>query len=266
MPTAKVQRTDFLEAQEKDGTVVRLVTRSRVIQVTDGSLAALNSALALMPAVGSQPVGFPQLMLRERNPVISEDDPQTVDVDLVYEHYDNPGQSFAAPLTGAVIGSVRAYVQQSESNIDINGRTVEVEHTYPTDDPEKAGKTEKQGGRFEFYQAQRTIHYEGIKTTSRPWLIANQMIGALNSNPWMGQGAREWMCTGVSWGLLTGNSYPMSFEFQHNPDTWDPTVVFIDDRTGRPPKDLVKDTGFKKVFKHPVTNFERVIGVRLQGA
>ncbi len=57
----------------------------------------------------------------------------------------------------------------------------------------------------------------------------------------------------------------MTFEFQLNPDGWDPTVIFIDDRTGKPPPDLVPNVGYKTVTKMPACDFESVIGVDIQG-
>ncbi len=264
---AKVDRVDLLEAQERDGVVIRLVTRARVTGLTDTGVAALTSALATpgIPQAEATLSGYPQLVLRDRNPQVVEEDRTIVDIDLVYEHFDNEGQSFAAPFTSAVVGQIRASVQQSSTNIDIFNKLITVEHTY-TDDQRK-GKKETQGGTVQFLQAQRTISFTGIKVSVRPWLIANQLIGHLNELPWQGQAVHEWICTGVNWDILTvAGKHNMTFDFQHNPDTWNPTVIFIDDRDGKPPKDLVAGTGFKTIRKHPEVNFERIIGVRLQGS
>ena len=57
----------------------------------------------------------------------------------------------------------------------------------------------------------------------------------------------------------------MDYEFQYNPDTWDPTVRFIDSVTGKPPKDLVKDVGYKTVKKMPSCDFESVMQINIQG-
>ena len=66
---------------------------------------------------------------------------------------------------------------------------------------------------------------------------------------------------------LCSNRYFFTFEFQRNPDTWDPTAVFIDDRTQRPPanlKDNSEETGFKTIQYLPGVDFNEVIGTLLQ--
>lgn len=267
MTTAKIQRTDLLTSQELDGAIIRLVTRSRVIELSDTSLEVLNSALAAagIPAAGSSLTGYPNLILKERNTTLV--DQSTVDVDLVYEPFYED-QDLDIPITSVLSTSARANVQQITTNLDKDGNTITVEHTYPFDDPNFPGETIEQGGEIQVFVPQRTISVRGVKDTTRPWLITNSIIGKINNAPWMGEGLHEWMCVTANWELLSAvpvaNKYRMEFVFQHNAETWNPQVVFIDSETGKPPKDLVEGTGFKTIRSHEEVNFESILGLRLQ--
>lgn len=271
---AKIQRVSLLESQEVDGAVRRLVTRTTVVGLTDTTLAVLNSALAAagIPAPGTTLVGFPELILRERNTKLVDQDKGTVDVDLVYEHLLSQGQSLTNPVTGASVVRASAKVQQIRTNKDIFGKTIELEHTYPDTDESKERRKEKfkQGGEVDFFRVMRSFTIAGNRTTTIPWLVANSIVGKINATAWSGGEIRTWLCVGASWELLksagASTKYDFEFEFQHNPDTWDPTAVFIDDRTGKPPVNLVQDKGFKVVRVLGETDFEAIVGGRIQGA
>jgi hypothetical protein len=269
MATAHVDRIDTLSAQERNGVIVRLVRRARVTGLTNNDYRALFSALeaAGIPAVGSSPTGAPNLQLVDRNPTIVEGEPSSVDVDLVYEHAAGKNQALGTPHYGTITYQVRAAVNQVESNTDVDGNPVTVSHTYPPEDPDFAGQTKVQGGQFQFFQPQTCLTVRGIFTTRYPWLMERYLIGGINETDWAGRGPGEWMCTGFSWTPLDGQSskYEVEIEFQHNPGGWNPTVIFTDERTNRPPTGLVPGTGYKTVEKHRPVNFESVIGTRVQG-
>ena len=48
-------------------------------------------------------------------------------------------------------------------------------------------------------------------------------------------------------------------------DTWDPTAVFIDARTNKPPPDLVEGVGFKTIQKHEKVDFDEILGSPVTG-
>ena len=89
MTEARIDRIDMLEAQERHGVIIRLIRRARVIDLPDTDYTVLFTALAAagIPAAGSSLTGASHLILAERNPRIVDRD--TVDVDLVYEEFDN---------------------------------------------------------------------------------------------------------------------------------------------------------------------------------
>jgi hypothetical protein len=268
MVDVKIDRVDFLEAVERHGAVIRLVRVARVVGLTDTDYQTLQSALdeAGIPAAKAPLTGFPDLVLTERNPKLVEKG--VVDVTLVYERITDEGQDLTEPEAGFVSMEVNSYIQQVKTNLDEDGNTITVSHTYPNDDANFPGDTKTQAGEINYFAAHRTMTVTGLKTTSRPWVMAAKMVGAVNSGSWAGGAAHEWMCTGLRWTIHTIGPpvfYSISFEFQHNPDSWNPTVVFIDERTGKPPIGLVEDVGYKTIRKHREISFGSAMGVRLPG-
>jgi hypothetical protein len=212
------------------------------------------------------------LVLTERNPRMIEKD--TAVVELVYENgwdTDAVENDIDQPNFGILSGEVRCNVQQKGSNTDLYGNQVVVSHTYPAGDPNYPSETKSQTGEFQYYDAQRSFMVTGIKRTPTPWLIANTIVGRVNSVPFSGEAPRMWLCTACNWkgegphGGTNEHRYFMQFEFAFDPDTWDPTVIFIDDVTGKPPLNVVPGTGLIFVEKLPACDFEDVIGAIIQG-
>jgi len=274
---AYIDHIEVLEASERHGALRRLVRACYVngIDTTTWELLTQGLDNAEVPQYGSYltdaAVNASDLMLVERNPRIQ--DKNSVMVELVYENFMDLPENLDNPRGGYIGGEVRCNLQQKTSNLDINGDQITVSHHYPEDDPQYPDETKTQGGEIQYFEPQRAIHIRGIKQTQTPWLLANAIIGRVNNATWSGEAARTWLCTGVRWKLAwlgpgaTGlHRYFLDFEFQYDADTWDPTVVFIDDRTGKPPPDLVEGTGYKTITKMPSCNFDSVIGAQLQGA
>jgi hypothetical protein len=143
-------------------------------------------------------------------------------------------------------------------------RLIQLSHTYLEDDPDYAGRTIWQNGEVNVHIPQRTFTIEGMVENNAPWDIAEALIGSVNWSTWMGQGEHTWMCTDVTWEYRDKKEgtgyYFMTYTFQHDPDTWNPTAVFIDDRTGRPPEGLVEGSGYKYIRYHREVDFVRELG------
>jgi hypothetical protein len=281
--TVKLDKIDLLEANERHGALRRLVrkaTLSGTDLTSETDWQALTTALdedATLPQYNDHLTedltsNAYDLVLVERN--IKMIDRGYAEVELVYENWVDLPENLDTPRGGYVTGEVRCNIQQKTSNLDLNGNLVEVEHTYPADDPNHASETLVQGVEFQYYEPERTVNITGIKQTRTPWLIANAIIGRVNSGVFSGEAPRKWLCTGCTWKIAWAgrmgasareNRYYMTFEFQFNADTWDPTVVFIDDFTNKPPPDLVPNVGYKTVTKMPAVDYNSVLGVILQG-
>lgn len=283
-PTAIIDRIDNLSCQERYGVIVhveRMVHVSGLDTEVDYSIMMTALDLAAIPKYNTKLTEAPTCVLTERTVTVVDKD--KVDVKLVYEHYANEGQNLDSPPGGAFVGEVRCNIQQVASNKDVDGNMIVVEHTYPDGttafldadgatipaDDAYPGETKKQTGEVQVYVPQKTLNYQGVKLTQSPWLVATGVVGKVNDSSWIEGEARQWMCTACTWKLCddspSANRYFFTFEFQHNPDTWDPTVVFIDDRTSRPPAHLVAGKGYKTIEWHDAVNFDTVIGTSLQG-
>jgi len=277
--TIHIDRMSTLETRERMGSLRRLVREAIVSGVDTDNWDLVTQALdeSELPQykdhlTDDEGLNAFDLVLVERNATAIDKD--KVRVELIYENWTDIEEDLDDPRGGFVTGEVRSNIQQKTSNLDRFGTQVVVAHIYPAEDPNHPSETLAQGGEFQYYEAQRTIFIRGIKQTRTPWLIANAITGRVNSIPFSGEPATTWLCTGCTWkiswpgksvGGYRQNHYLMNFEFQHNPDTWNPTVVFIDDVTGKPPINLVQGVGYYQVDKMPQADFEAIIGSPLQG-
>jgi hypothetical protein len=287
MPTkAYIDSIENLTCQEKYGAVIRLERLVHVhgIDATTKDYFILIQALneAGVPTYGSLLStslyeGTNNLYLAERNATVVDID--KVDVRLVYE-VKWGSEGWTLNTVGAVnTGEVRANIQQISTNRDKDGNEVTVQHTFSSDDPDAgdyAGQTITQSGEFTVYTPQRTLQIRGLIANDEPWTIANAIVGYVNSTPFGSGGSstgRDWLCTAATWkaynikssGESGSDTYMFTFEFQHNPDGWDPSVVFINPKTGKPPVGLVANVGYKQIQWHPSCDFEEVLGFALQG-
>jgi len=283
---AKIDSIENLSCQERYGVIVHVERLVHVIGLdTETDYSIMMTALNHLdiPVFNDKLEGgeAPTCVLTERTVTVIDKD--KADVKLVYEHYSNDGQNFDAPPGGVIVGEVKANIQQIAMNKDAGGAMIFVEHTYPdgTDafkdddgntlpkDNSYPGETKKQTGEVNVFIPQKTLSYQGVKLTQSPWQVAAAVVGKVNDSTWLGTEARQWMCTACTWKLCDDapakNRYFFTLEFQQNPDTWDPTVVFIDDRTSRPPAHLVEGKGYKTIQWHEETNFDSALGTILQG-
>ena len=78
----------------------------------------------------------------------------------------------------------------------------------------------------------------------------------------------EWKCTIADWVEYDLESspkrYQFNFEWQYSKGGWDPSVVFVDQRTGKPPPGLVKDEGYKTIKYYKRADYDELLSGRLQ--
>lgn len=282
----KLDEISALRLKEHNGTLQGVSRKAIVTGLAeyDGWLVmgeALNAVDAVdpdiyVPRYGDHLVDNPSALAYPL--VVIDREVEMIDKDkayitLSYENAmdtDNVLDQFDDPFIGIMSGEVRCSIQQKSSNLDNDGNQVVLSHTYPADDKNFPGQTREQGGEFTYFGAERTFAIQGIKAINFPWTLANAIIGRVNYLPFSGEAARTWMCVGCNW-KLEGNRggfarYFMRFEFQFNPDTYDPTIVYIDDVTGKAPPGLVPGVGIKTIQKHQGVLFEGIIGTLIHGA
>lgn len=252
--TAKVRidTIEDLEMNEKWGVVVGVSRKMRVLGLSGTDYKTLYQALNIagVPQQNAYLDGYnTQLILIDRN--VKMIDKDKADVFLNYGPFNDKGQVLfydGGIASRAIAGKMSTTIVQKDTNIyraNGVGETLPIilEHTYPATDADYAGKTVQQTGTVSVAIPQRTFVIEGIKSVLAPWDMAERLHRSTNRLVWLGQDPGTWMCTEVTWEYRTEGNYFMTFTFQHEEDGWDPSVVFIDDRTSRPPAGVSVDDG-----------------------
>ena len=139
---------------------------------------------------------------------------------------------------------VSTTLESATTNMDIDGNPIQVSKIV-SDEGSQTSTVETQGGTVEFQQPMIVVRYRRREPQS-PGTKAKRFIGTINSGIVFGDPIHTWLCTRID-GVSDdgGNSYNVSYEFQHNVDTWDATVVYIDPETGKSPPDISVGDGLK---------------------
>jgi len=169
----------------------------------------------------------------------------------VYNVTLNPPDESAPPQV--TVGST---VQGVETNLDVDGNAMKLD--FFVADPDENGNV--------FY---RQVEYTGTVSKQDPQTVARfsrrepfapltkskTYVGKMNSNAFLGDPPRYWLCTRIEGTSNDGGlTYQVEYEFQRNASTWDVTIVGIDDQTDQPPDpaDVVPgqgETSWKETFQ-----------------
>jgi hypothetical protein len=278
MPAAYIDRLDLLSLEERNGAIRSLTRKARVIFnpgepiPTDYTvlMTVLETAGIPLPFTVPAGDGFSSLVLVNRSVQLVENDKSIFDVTLKYDHIlDGPNQVLQEDTEQGGIGPVlpnpndilygkgRCSIAEKTTNFYIpNGVgdpvadrvLILVAHSFPKSDqgiPTQSvvpgyPYTVFQGGEITLPFPQENFQMQGVIRTSNPRIIAQAFIAKINGVAWCSRPPFTWICSEVQWECLDISTlvYKFVFEFQYNFDTWNPRVVFIDQRTGRPPANL----------------------------
>lgn len=278
-PVVKIDRVDTLQMQEVNGAVAEITRRAIVSGLVNTDYTVLRESLDAIgiPSYGDTlpGTGFEGLVLVERSPRVLNDDNGTVVVDLVYKSaMDNQDLPSSNGL-GAIYGTGRASVAQKSTNFYVpyggsiqplqNAQQITVKHTFPSDDPDYPNKTIIQGGEVNVYVPEANFAFTAFINVGNPWGPVAAVLGKINNGLFLSQPAYCWMCTEVMFAAVKPGRYKFKFEFQLNLDTWDPEAIFIDQRTGRPPPNLVPGEGYKQIPYNARVNFPAIFGTLFEG-
>lgn len=191
-------------------------------------------------------------------------------LDGPYQDLEN-GISTTGQGGGPIYGHMASSLQQTKTNQyptynqegQITGYTaITVEHTPEANSGLWPSQVLVQGGEINVFVPDAVYTIQGWRTlASHPRTLEKLMLGAVNSEPFLGDPVKTWICSDVRWHFIgreedTGfNRYEMQFEFQYNDDTWEYPVVFIDPETNRPPEGLVEGVGKKTIAYHNEIDF-----------
>ena len=297
MATAHVDRIDNLSLTHDKGIVTSLKRQVVVSGLATGSYKALFEALdacgiAIGDAAGTSgeytSYNLDNVFCFRRQVRTMDSTKGIAVVDLEYAHWST-FKTDEFLMGGEVNNQTISWsggtnVSQVNSVFDYFGNTITVEHTYPADDPDYPSMTLTQGGQIQAYEPQTTLQAECLWRITFPDLnVSRRYVGAVNGTAWKGDAPYTWLCTGVdfsSTNIISGQSYfngvafpgaygpewKFIFMFQFNPDGWNPWVVFTDARTGKPPVDLIYDTGYRQVAWYAEMNFGYPIPYFANGA
>lgn len=262
--TRKV-RVIFSAAELAEGGRIDAAVCVGALKVCDTQGLEANSVIGNVRDADDR---YAPLTLVKRTASLVDGEPSVVDVVLQYEHImDGPNQQLMAPPQGYIYGKGKTSIVQKSTNnyfpygirTDPAKRTqILVSHQFPDWETGIAAvpfnpnypRTIFQGGEIDIPYPQSNYGFAGIVRTNAPRKLAGRIIATINEVEWQGDPPLTWICSEIQWEVLDPGeapadgltSYKMQFEFQYNVDTWDPTVVFIDQRTGRPPANVLKAT------------------------
>lgn len=271
MAQVKIDHIETLQMREKWGTIVSVRRMAIVVGLSGVDWSVMYDVLdqAGLPKYGDylDSDRGSHLALTDRD--VRMVDKDKAEVDLTYGHFNDRGQRLfyehGTVIDRNIAGRMQASVVQKRTNLYREGgvgaeQLITVQHTYPASDPDYGGQTLTQTGEVDVSLPQKTFMVEGIKETYQPWNISDALVSGVNDSIWLGKPAHTWMCTEATWEYRDQGKYFMTFTFQNDADTWNPTAVFIDDRTDRPPEGLVEGVGYKYIRYHKEVNFVRELG------
>lgn len=255
MATVHLDTLTTLSAVEDRGAMVQMVREVLVTGLTTADFGVLPEALntAGVPAIGSSPTGYANLVLVKRSPQLVPDSKTNVRVTLEYVSQREAGYAFR--FSGG------ASLRQITTQTTANGNSLYVSHTYPGDDPDWPSETKSQGGECQVMLTDEDLRATGILAEDYPHRLVYRWTKCLNSTAWAGGAPYRWMCTGVTFEPhdmgATPPTWEFTFTFQYNdePFGWRPRYTYIDPRTGRPPIDLVEGVGKKTLNWYPTGDF-----------
>ncbi len=147
-----------------------------------------------------------------------------------------------------------------EGDTDPQTTIIRVAYQFPSNyllDPSLAGKTIGQGGMVSKNLPALTATISGTITTGGNFALINYLallVGKVNLGTYVVGGISgadgTWLCNQQSSISLDGmiqtgqvrGRYDFSITFAYRKEGWDPFVVFIDPRTGKPPADMQQST------------------------
>ncbi len=276
--SAKIDLIEDLTAQEHLGVVTALTRRALVIGLTDMDVGIIASALAYLDTqgytYGSTPEDYPNLKLSNRDPAVHPRDNTKAYVTLSYVHFSQyEGQLIIGGDEGLTSRtayyehrsnlerlrtnkSKYTYITGEETPANEGDDILSVTYTYPAaskESPGQAGKTVTQAAEIDVDMDRGEIRLVGLIRQDWPEKFVKLMRGRVNYTSWFEGGPRTWKIVDVGYFPFDIDSTPITYKFEllfrHRPEGWDPTAVFVDPVTGRPPKDVNEGVNYGVAMK-----------------
>lgn len=152
-------------------------------------------------------------------------------------------------------------VQPARTQFDIDGNQILV--TYVVEDEEAGTSTPvTQAGTVDYMLPMETVRYMR-REAQDPQAKARLYVGRINSVGIFGDIQHMWLCSRLGGPSDDGGAtFNVTYEFQRNPDSWDPVVVPTDPETGQPrvlsPADIASGLAVVQVRLLPEADFSEL--------
>jgi hypothetical protein len=223
----------------------------------DGHAKIYNAATELGLSIGD---AHPTVSDTKLRAVVCESiDTNSVRFRLLYRQGTHTATPWEPPIDTIEVG---ASLGQVETNKDVSGTVMEVDYTYPATYAHDT-KLQSTAAPTQSALVSKLIPENTIIISKRQFFnpngLAKEYVGTINQAGWNldpTAAAETWLCTGiVGRSNDAGISYITTYSFQYRADTWDVNIAWIDPHDGRPPADLVPDTGLKSYQQYTIKNF-----------
>jgi hypothetical protein len=244
---ARIEASDLIESntytQDSSG---RKATRSfLVVEVSGNAYDKLYQAALKCPAYGTPHPSIPNIFVSNisASPVAEQSTQVIVLVTYSELAPDNQPPSQSAPPTISISSSLTTV----ETTCDKDGKEMTVTHRRQSvgDDGQVVIEDlPEQPVRVELQIPTMVLRYS--RREPKPFSPNRSLAytGCVNSDTFVGQPPRSWLCLGIS-GDLDGDAYKVKYEFQLKPDLWDIEAVYNDPDTGAPVLNPVDGQGIK---------------------
>ena len=166
-----------------------------------------------------------------------KDSPSQVEVELEYGFFaeddfnNDPGGDPSVPQL-EILSTVVPVV----THFDFRGNPIILEHVFAVTEGNATTlvRGPDQVAEVELQLPNHVVVYRRREQFS-PGAKARRFVGTINSKGVFEDPKHFWMCTRLDGRTDDGGlSYNVTYEFQRNSDSWDPTVVYRDPKTGGP--------------------------------
>ena len=145
---------------------------------------------------------------------------------------------------------VGARVQPAEFNEDVNGNQIK---TSRSAQPGTTGNND-QPASVEGFVPSTVLTV--TRTEGTDPLNLRSFVGKVNDGTFFGEDLDKWLCTAIEGSTENnGITYTITYEFELNENTWAKTVVYIDERTGRPLLGLTEGVSIRDFRIYDRANF-----------
>lgn len=245
-------KTDLLEGAsltEESGRITSLTRVMYVDSLTAGVATMIDALMAPdVPVPGAAHPAYGYLIVSTRSVEVISD--TKVKILIGYKYLGNPGVGGVGPAQ--VRGG--SGIQQKQVGIDNTGQPINWDYNGV-----------QYTGTLDVFDPQSTFSFSRTEQTNLPGLISKNYTGKVNSSNWQGGNPGEWLCTNVSFELVSDNPvtpdvYAMTYEFQFQEGGWQPLTIPIDPDTGEPvPGATLVNNGIKRWDYYNAMNFNDLL-------